>query len=126
MSMPMETITTETEMERAGFKWRESVEGVRALVCAPLEGDGFANAFSTRAGGVSPFPENSLNLAGFDQDSAENIRENRRRFFSLLEGRWTLAACWQAHGSQVRVQRDAEDPLAGREHSGALQTARPG
>jgi len=126
MSMPMEMITTETEMERAGFKWRESVEGVRAIVCAPLEGDGFANAFSTRAGGVSPFPENSLNLAGFDQDSAENIRENRRRFFSLLEGRWTLAACWQVHGSQVRVVRDADDTQSEREHCDALTTRVPG
>src|SRR2546423_15547072 len=108
----MEMITSETEMVRAGFKWRESVEGVRAIVCAPLEGDGFANAFSTRAGGVSPFPENSLNLADFDQDSAENIRENRRRLLSLLEGRWTLAACWQVHGSGGRgLARAREAPV---------------
>ena len=122
----METITTETELERAGFKWRENEEGVRALVCAPLEREGFANAFSTRGGGVSPFPENSLNLAGFDQDSAENIRENRRRFMSLLGEGWTLAACWQVHGSDVRVVRDAEDTQSEREHCDALTTRAPG
>lgn len=104
--MPMETIKTETDIERAGFVWRESKEGVRALACASLERDGFANAFSTRGGGVSPYPEASLNLAGFDEDSAGNIQENRRRFVSLLDGAWTLAVCWQVHGADVRVVRD--------------------
>src|SRR5437868_6031189 len=122
MSMPMETITAETELEGAGFAWREGGGGVRALVCGPLEREGFPNAFSTRVGGVSPFPENSLNLAGFDEDSAENIRENRRRFLSLLEGRFALATCWQVHGSQVRVIRDAEDTQSEREHCDALTT----
>jgi YfiH family protein len=105
----METITTDSELERAGFLWREGQEGVRAIVCAPLEHEGFANAFSTRAGGVSPFPEADLNLAGFDDDAAENIRENRRRFLSLLGGDWTLATCWQVHGSDVRIVRAATE-----------------
>lgn len=124
--MPMETITVETEMEHAGFRWLEGEEGVRAIACAPLEAEGFANAFSTRAGGVSPFPEGSLNLAGFDQDSAENIRENRRRFLSALGGHWTLAACWQVHGSDVRVVRDAKDKQSEGEHCDALTTKLPG
>src|SRR5438105_1286109 len=93
MSMPIEMITEENELTRrqaaalqsAGFYWRER-EGVRALVCAPLEQDGFTNAFSTRVGGVSPMPENSLNLAGFNEDDAENIYENRRRFLKLFAG----------------------------------------
>src|ERR1044071_4649496 len=92
MSTPMETITAETETERAGFRWLYGQGGVRAIACEPLEREGFANAFSTRVGGVSPFPEGSLNLAGFDQDSAENILENRRRFVGALGGDWTLAA----------------------------------
>ncbi|MET0624914.1 MAG: peptidoglycan editing factor PgeF [Pyrinomonadaceae bacterium] len=122
MSTPMETITAESELERAGFRWREGVEGVRALACEPLEREGFANAFSTRGGGVSPFPEGSLNLAGFDQDSAENIRENRRRFVSTLGGEWKLAACWQVHGTDVLVVRDAEDPRSESERCDALAT----
>jgi len=108
MSMPTETITEDLELQRAGFRWREA-GGVRAVVCAPLEDDGFANAFSTRAGGVSPFPEAALNLAGFDDDTAENIRENRRRFLGLFAGEWTLAACWQVHGRDVRVVKSLED-----------------
>jgi YfiH family protein len=108
--MPMETITEEMELSAAGFSWRES-GAVRALSCEPLERDGFANAFSTRAGGVSPMPEGALNLAGFNDDSADNIYENRRRFMSLLggEGRWSLAACWQVHGSDVRVVRSEDE-----------------
>lgn len=122
MSIPMETITAETEIELAGFRWLRGEGGVRAVACAPLEEEGFANAFSTRGGGVSPFPEGSLNLAGFDQDSAENIRENRRRFVGALGGGWALAACWQVHGSDVLVVRDAADPRSESERCDALAT----
>ena len=122
MSIPMETITADTDLERAGFRWREGEAGVRAITCAPLEDEGFANAFSTRAGGVSPFPEGALNLAGFDQDAAGNIRENRRRFVSVLGGRWRLAACWQVHGRDVRVVRALEDPDPENERCDALAT----
>ena len=88
----------------SGFYWRK-LEGVQALVCAPLEEAGFANGFSTRIGGTSPMPENALNLAGFNEDTAENILENRRRFLKLFpseSGGWALAGCWQVHGSEVR------------------------
>ena len=95
---------------------------MRAAACEPLEREGFANAFSTRGGGVSAFPEASLNLAGFDQDSAENIHENRRRFISALGGGWKLAACWQVHGRDVLVARDAEDPRFEQERCDALAT----
>jgi YfiH family protein len=118
----METITADTELERAGFRWREGEKGVRAISCAPLEEEGFANAFSTRGGGVSLFPADALNLAGFDQDSAENIQENRRRFISTLGGVWKLAACWQVHGRDVRVVRDADDPDSESERCDALAT----
>ena len=118
--------TVETEVGRAGFRWRAGVAGLRALVCEPLEQDGFANAFSTRGGGVSPFPESSLNLAGFDEDSAENIQENRRRFLSLVGGRWTLATCWQVHGRDVRVVREASEAGNDSERCDALTTDLPG
>src|SRR6266542_2639433 len=106
MSMPMDTITNETELRRAGFYWRE-LDGVRALVCASLEEDGFTNGFSTRLGGVSPTQETSLNLAGFNEDAPENILENRRRFLNLFAGTWTLAGCWQMHGTDVRLIKEA-------------------
>jgi hypothetical protein len=111
----METITGAEDVKRndaalqgAGFYWRER-DGVRALICEPLEDDGFANAFSTRLGGVSPMPSNSLNLAGFNEDDAENIYENRRRFLKLFEGEWTLAGCWQMHGTDVRFVKSEDE-----------------
>jgi len=104
----MEMITSDNQITEAGFYWRET-DGVRALVCAPLEADGFVNGFSTRLGGVSDMPANALSLAGFHDDAAENILENRRRFLKLFPGEWTLAGCWQVHGSDVRVVHTIED-----------------
>jgi YfiH family protein len=85
----------------AGFHWRER-DGVRVLVCDALERAGFINGFSTRIGGVSPFPENSLNLAGYDEDAAENIEENRRRFLSVFDGDNRLATVWQIHSDKIK------------------------
>jgi hypothetical protein len=102
----METITSDSDL--SDFYWRER-DGVRALVCSPLEQAGFTNAFSTRLGGVSPMPEGSLNLAGFNEDDAENIYENRRRFLRLFGGDWTLTGCWQIHSADVRIVADAQD-----------------
>ena len=110
MSIPMEIITDEAELTRAGFHWREK-DNVLALSCEPLEQEGFANAFSTRLGGVSPMQQDALNLAGFNEDEAENIYENRRRFLSLLEGHWTLASCWQMHSADVRVVENINDAM---------------
>ena len=102
----METIISDEQLNAAGFYWRER-EGVRALVCAPLEQDGFVNGFSTRLGGVSEMPADALSLAGFNDDAAENILENRRRFLKLFPGDWALAGCWQVHGADVRVVQTA-------------------
>lgn len=86
----------------SGFYWRDR-DGIKVLVCKPLEDAGFVNGFSTRLGGVSQFPDNSLNLAGFDEDSAENIYENRRRFLKAFDGKYTLASVWQVHGDGVKL-----------------------
>jgi YfiH family protein len=122
----METITEEQQLARAGFYWRTR-GAVRALVCAPLEQAGFVNACSTRTGGVSPFPDGDLNLAGFNEDAAANIHKNRRRFLALFAGQWTLAAVWQIHGSDVCVVNDvAQVSQTEQQHCDALTTATPG
>jgi YfiH family protein len=92
----------------AGFHWRER-DGVRVLVCDALERVGFTNGFSTRLGGVSPFPTNDLNLSGFDEDSAENIAENRRRFLSVFESDFRLTTVWQVHGDDIKLVADEND-----------------
>ncbi len=92
----------------SGFFWRER-EGIKVLVCKPLEAAGFVNGFSTRLGGVSPFPANDLNLAGFDEDASANIQENRRRFISVLGGDLQLATVWQVHGDTIKTVATESD-----------------
>jgi YfiH family protein len=95
-------------LANSGFFWREH-EGIRVIVCRPLEDKGFVNGFSTRLGGVSDFPKDSLNLAGFDEDSADNIYENRRRFLNAVGGDFKLATAWQVHGNDVKIVKDQAD-----------------
>ncbi len=87
-------------------------------MCAPLEQDGFTNGFSTRFGGISPMPHLALNLAGFNEDTAENILENRRRFLKLFGDGWNLAGCWQMHGTDVRVVQDSSEAKPARDSTG--------
>lgn len=85
-----------------------------------MEEKGFVNGFSTRTGGVSDFPINSLNLAGYGEDSAENIAENRRRFLGVFDGDFELASVWQIHGAEVRVVKSAADAKDGNYKTDAL------
>ncbi len=111
-------ITDET-LADSGFYWREK-NGVKILVCRRLEEKGFANGFSTRLGGVSPFPENSLNLSGLDIDSAENLAENRKRFLEVFGGDYALASSWQTHSADVRIVKNLDDSENGNKKSDAL------
>lgn len=122
--MPIEMITEEESLAISGFRWRDR-DRVRALVCQPLEQDGFANAFSTRTGGASPMPHDALNLAGFTDDTAANILENRRRFLRLFKDEWTLATCWQVHSAEARVVRDVQSARSDTEQCDALLTDMP-
>lgn len=106
----METQSADDERTLAdkGFYWRER-DGVKVLVCNALEQVGFTNGFSTRLGGVSAFPSGDLNLAGFNEDGAENIYENRRRFLKAFDGDFRLAMVWQVHGDQIKTVNSLKD-----------------
>jgi YfiH family protein len=99
---------TQETLAESGFYWRER-DDVRLLVCEALDRAGFANGFSTRLGGVSPFPAGDLNLAGFNEDSRENIYENRRRFLAAFDSQFQLALAWQVHGDHIRIVKDKSD-----------------
>ena len=62
--------------------------------------DGVEIRVSTREGGVSQSPYDSLNLANHVGDQAECVAENRRRLAEALPGE---AVCWlnQVHGVNV-------------------------
>jgi YfiH family protein len=119
MSVPIDTIISqgfgvesqESEdqiLAENRFFWREK-DGIKILVSRNLEEKGFINAFSTRLGGVSPFPENALNLSGIFEDSIENIFENRRRFLRVFEDDPQLSTVWQTHSDLVKVVRNQTD-----------------
>lgn len=95
-------------MDNNNFHWKEN-NGVTILVSRFLEDAGFANGFSTRLGGVSPYPENDLNLAGFGEDSDENIAENRKRFLKLFDEDFMLTTVWQVHGDGVKIVKSKQD-----------------
>ncbi len=100
--------TGDTTLTDSGFYWLEK-DGVRVLVSKALVEAGFTNGFSTRLGGVSPFPSNDLNLAGYDEDSDENIAENRRRFLSLFASEYQHTSVWQIHSDSIKTVRTIED-----------------
>ncbi|WP_338874697.1 peptidoglycan editing factor PgeF [Spirosoma sp. SC4-14] len=67
-------------------------------------------AESTRHGGVSPAPFSSLNLGLNTNDDADNVAENRRRFFRALTGDETermVASSHQTHGTDVLLAQQA-------------------
>ena len=85
-----------------------------------LAEDRVVHAVTTREGGVSPAPWDTLNLSWARPDPAENVRENRRRVCSALEippGR--LVQAGQVHGVGVRVVT-AEDVGRGAEDRSTL------
>jgi len=102
-----------------GFYWRER-NGVKVLICRALEEKGFVNGFSTRLGGVSDFPRNSLNLSGFDIDSEENVAENRRRFLNVIGGEFQITTTWQTHSADVRIVENIADARDGNQKADAL------
>ena len=70
---------------------------------------GVVHAFTTRHGGVSPAPFDSLNLADHHGDSSENLLENYRRLGAAVgfdAGR--AVACRQIHSDHVCVAREED------------------
>ncbi|QQS32168.1 MAG: peptidoglycan editing factor PgeF [Acidobacteriota bacterium] len=137
MSMPVEMIMEqgsvavgqwpddERTLADSGFCWRER-SGVKVLVCTALEAAGFANGFSTRLGGVSAIPENSLNLAGYNDDSEELIAENRRRFLNVVGDEFLLATVWQEHGDRIKLVKDDQDIPENDDKADAVASAMDG
>ncbi|MDH3493395.1 MAG: peptidoglycan editing factor PgeF [Acidobacteriota bacterium] len=110
----------DTTLTDSPFYWLDK-DGVRVLVAEALEAAGFTNGFSTRLGGVSPFPENDLNLAGFGEDTDENIAENRKRFLNALGGNYRLTTVWQIHSASVKSIKTESDVITTEdEHDGLV------
>lgn len=102
-------VMREREIDKADGKAR-----ITYLVCEPLEQAGFINAFSTRLGGVSQLPANSLNLARFKGDQRENVDENRRRFLSAIGAEQSqIVTARQTHSTErceIELPEQARGP----------------
>src|SRR5262245_58130935 len=93
------------------------------IVCRPLEELGFTNAFSTRLGGVSPFPRRALNLH-YKNDDKKNVDENRRRFLESLGLEGTrIITRRQTHSAHIVFPKKNESPKKERQEADALITA---
>lgn len=76
--------------------------GVTFLTLHGLALPGFTHAFSTRLGGTSPAPFDSLNLGYSTEDASQNIDRNRDRFLGALGlSKLPLRTLRQIHFSQV-------------------------
>jgi len=65
-------------------------------------GDPYRVVFSSRRGGVSEGPYESLNLGILTEDEPERVVENRRRLCATVEvDPETATMAWQAHGAKV-------------------------
>jgi YfiH family protein len=86
------------------MEWREK-DGVRWL---QAQLDGAAAAFSTRLGGVSEPPFDSLNLGLLTDDSPQAVEENRRRLAAALGFEpEQVAFARQVHGTRL-IERPTE------------------
>ncbi len=63
---------------------RQQCHGVPFYACTDPAWAGAAHGFSTRLGGVSPAPMDSLNLGASRGDDPENLRENFIRFCAAV------------------------------------------
>lgn len=110
---------------------RRERHGVPFYSCTHPAWAGAAHGFSTRLGGVSPAPWDSLNLGASRGDNPANVRENFRRFCNALgTDPNALVKNHQIHSCLVRpvTEQDAmADPAApGVCEADGLITNRPG
>ena len=88
---------------------REERRGVLFYVCPEMREAGFPHGFSTRVGGMSPAPWDSLNLGGSCGDDPERVSENFRRYCAAIgTDPDCLVKNQQVHGDRVRLVTRAD------------------
>ncbi len=92
------------------MQWQEH-DGVRWL---EADLDGARAAFTTRGGGVSTAPFDSLNLGVLTDDANEAVAENRRRLAAALGlPPARIAFARQVHGARLLTHAAPDPPLRG-------------
>ena len=110
---------------------RQERHGVSFYACPDPAWSGAAHGFSTRLGGVSPTPWESLNLGASRGDSPANVRENFTRFCAAVGTDVnSLVKNHQIHSSRIRPVTRADilsDPAQpGTYEADGLITVEPG
>ncbi len=82
------------------------------LLRSPLIAPPFSHGFSTRAGGVSAAPFDTLNLGARWGDLPANVAENRSRLLRASGIGGPLYVARQVHGAAVVRVRAGDDPAA--------------
>ena len=83
--------------------------GVLFYACPEMQAAGFPHGFSTRVGGVSPAPWDTLNLGANCGDSLERVSENFRRFCAAIgTDADRLVKNHQVHGDAIRAVTGAD------------------
>jgi len=82
------------------------------LLRSPLIAPPFVHGFSTRAGGVSAAPFDTLNMGARWGDLPANVEENRRRLLRAAGLAGPLYVARQVHGAAVVRVRAGDDPAA--------------
>jgi YfiH family protein len=105
----------------------KETNGLTLFKFASFPDDGFVHGISTRRGGVSPPPYDSLNLSMSVRDEPERVTENRRRLTRALEADSArLVSTRQVHGDDVLVVTDDFSPDAPLVAADVQVTGRPG
>lgn len=102
--------------------WQEAQNGLRYLVFEHLNQAGLKHGVSSRHGGVSPKPFDSLNLGAKTADRDENVAENRRLFCEAVNVEANrLVTGGQVHGSDIAIVTE-KDAMTRIPHVDALVT----
>lgn len=107
---------------------RREVEGISFYCCRALERLPFLrHGFSTRHGGVSRLPLDSLNLSHVHWDTSERVEENRRLFLAALDLEIeSLATLSQIHSDQVHILEEKPVQWNRQTRGDAMISRRPG
>jgi YfiH family protein len=101
--------------------------GLKFYTFNNLDEHGVVHAIFTRQGGVSQSPWASLNLGGTVGDSKENIVENRKRMFDVLQLPVnSLHDVWQVHGTKVKFAENPRPLDQPHEKADIIITDKPG
>lgn len=87
----------------AGYEWINK-NGMHYITLPCWAEQGVNIAFSTRLGGVSQSPYNTLNFGLHVGDRRDDVIENRRRFLNLFSlTPEDMVCCEQVHGNSVAI-----------------------